>query len=136
MKAILFIGLILLSGCVSTTDLQEQLGEKQKTIDLKDKTIGELEETITIYESAETKRQTRTLLDQQRNKELYKDTQELMFNLWQTSIFCGDYALCNNNCEYEDYSRQEYHVLCEQYYYSITEQEYDEIDLRLQEVLE
>lgn len=124
MKFLFLLLVLFLGGCVT----------EQDTVDLEDK-VSVLEEKLGIYEAAEAKRNTRLLLDGQRNRELLKDTKDLMLNMWQASTFCGDYALCGSACDLGEYSKSDYLELCKIYYYSFAETDYDEIELRLEEVL-
>lgn len=130
MKLLILIGiLVFVLGCTTPGQrMEERISELEEENRF-------LKQENEVYSVAETKRNTRSLLDQQKNRELLGDTKELMLNMWQTSTFCGSYLLCDETCDYGEYTKEDYKDLCNTYFYSFNVTVYDEIELRLEEAL-
>ena len=129
MKFLFLLLILFLSGCTNPSIVEPN------EVSVLENKVSVLEEKLGIYEAAEAKRSTRLLLDGQTNRQLLKDAKELMLNMWQASTFCGEYALCDSACDFGDYSKSDYLEFCNAYYYSFKETDYDEIELRLEEIL-
>lgn len=133
---ILLVVLVFVLGCTTPGQRLEDTIEMQGIeIDKLEKEINSLEEELDIFERAEDKRQTRDLLNSQKNKNLLDDTKELLLVMWQTSTFCGEYLLCDSDCDFGEYTKSDYLNFCNAYYYSFNGEDYDNLEFRLEGAL-